>query len=131
MCFVDQSNNILMGIFLWAIPLIILMGSKAHWSAVLLKQSIVNIGQWLLSAHTETYSPTKSAKLYKLLCCSVMEYCEFVIQMLLYYFFFFVFFWLGERGKCVMHHSALQCCVWDSSKACQWAYYCLLDKGAL
>jgi len=45
MCFADQSNNILMGIFLWAIPLVfdillvILTGSKAYRSAVLLKQS--------------------------------------------------------------------------------------------
>ena len=33
-----------------------------------------------------------------------------------------VLFWLGERGKCVMHRSVRSRRVWDSSTACRWAF---------
>ena len=45
MCFAEQTSDILLGIFLWAVPLVfdiilvILTGSKAYHNAVLLKQS--------------------------------------------------------------------------------------------
>ena len=47
------------------------------------------------------------------------------------FFIFYFIFWLGKGGKCVTHRSASQRRVWESNKACQWAYNRPLDKGAL
>lgn len=69
LCFAEQSNNMLLGVFLWAVPLafdillVVLTGSKAYQNAVLLKESsrspIVGQCRSMVSKCTESYSPLR------------------------------------------------------------------------
>lgn len=83
-CYADQTNAVLLGVFLWVVPLafdvllVALTSIKAYQNAALLKNTFSSpvVRQFHLMAYmcTESDSPNCPS----CILCSAMGYCEFV-----------------------------------------------------